>query len=347
MRDVALRSGLAEHLVSDIEAGRDWVDRHSVLCSLAGSLQLDPLDLTGQPYAPYGEQHVAVRAVAWHLRHLLYRSGPRTIADGQRERSSLLSAVEEVRNAQVTGDDYALALVLPRALEAAGHSDSLEGGDRQENLMVRNLAHAAAAGLLRRLGYRDLAWSLLHRARPAADDGQVVGTEEVRLLTSMGLSGTAADRAEQYFAVARPVALLCAAAFAHASAGQRRLAEHLLDEADSRASDETEFGEVMVARAFSAMQFGAWDQVLEREEAAAAMPSARQADLLLLAAGAWARRGQISRAVDRLAAAERTAALYIGLDPLARELLHALRARARDSASAREVERLADRFGLT
>lgn len=130
VRDVALRSGLAEHLVNDIEAGRDWVDRHSVLCSPAGSLQLDPLDLTGQPYAPYGEQHVAVRAVAWHLRHLLYCSGPRTIADGQRERSSLLSAAEEVRNAQATGDDYALALVLPRALEAADRSGSLEGGDR-------------------------------------------------------------------------------------------------------------------------------------------------------------------------------------------------------------------------
>ncbi|MFD9038703.1 DNA-binding protein [Streptomyces bottropensis] len=346
MTDLAPCSGLTEELISDVETGHDWVDQHRVLCSLAGGLHLDPLDLTGQPYAPHGKQHVTVRATAWHLRRHLYQLGPVTPADRQRERSGLLSATQEVRNAQAAGDDHALALVLPPLLETADHSGSSAGGGRPEIVKARNLAYTAAAGLLRRLGYRDLAWSMLQRGRPAAGDGQVVEAEEVRLLTSMGMPGAAADRAEQYFAVARSVALLCAAAFAYASAGECLHAERLLDEADSRASDAAESAEVTVVRASSAMQFSAWEQVLEQHEAAATMPLARRADLLLLAAGAWARLGQIGRAVDRLAAAERAAALYIRLDPLARELLHALRARARDADNALELELLAGRFGV-
>ncbi|MEV5279755.1 DNA-binding protein [Streptomyces sp. NPDC006692] len=345
--DLASRSGLGEQLVIDIEAGRDWVDRHGVLCSLAGGLHLDPLDLTGQPYPPHGEQHATVRAAAWHLRRHLLQSGQRPSVDWQRGRTGLLAAAEEVRGAQSAGDEHALALLLPPVLEAADYSVSLERGDQREIVAARNLAYAAAAGLLRRLGYRDLAWSLLHRARPAAHDGQVVEAEEVRLLTSMGMPAEAACRAEQHFTAARSVALLCAAAFAQASAGQRMHAERLLDDADSRTSDAAEAAEVTVARASSATQFGAWDQVLEQQEAVAVMPPARRADLLLLAAGAWARRGHISRAVDRLAEAENEAALYIRLDPLARELLHALRTRTRDADSAREIDRMAGSFGVT
>ncbi|MCL3998770.1 DNA-binding protein [Streptomyces lavenduligriseus] len=346
MADLARRSGLTEHLIVGLQSGRDWVDRHSVLCSLAGGLHLDPLDLTGQPYPPHGEQHVTVRAAAWYLRDHVFQSGPRTPGHRQRGHGGLLSATEEVRNAQATGDERALALALPPLLAAADQSVSSEGGGRPEIVTARNFAYAAAAGLLRRLGYRDLAWSLLHRARPAAGDGQVVEVEEVRLLTSMGMLRAAVDRAEQHLAAAQSVALLCAAAFAHACAGQRLHAERRLDEAEGRTSGEADAAEVTVARTGSAMQCGAWEQVLEQQEATAAMPPARRADLLLLAAGAWARCGQISRAVDRLAAAEKKAALYISLDPLARELLHALRARARDATSARELERMAGSFGV-
>ncbi|MFF8992534.1 DNA-binding protein [Streptomyces sp. NPDC014983] len=346
MADLARCAKLAEQLIIDIEAGRDWVDRHSVLCSLAGSLHLDPLDLTGQPYAPHGEQHATVRAAAWLLRRHLLHSAPPTPAEWQKGRAGLLSAAEDVRGAQAAGDEHALALALPSLLVTADHSVSSEDVDRPEAAAVRNLAYAAAAGLLRRLGFRDLAWSLLHRARPASGDGQVVEAEEVRLLTSMGMPGAAVDRAEQHFAAARSVALLCAAAFAHASAGQRLRAEHLLDEADRCASCAEEAAEVTVARASSAMQFGAWDQVLEQQEALAFMPPARRADLLLLAAGASARRGQINQAFDLLAAAEKAAALYVRLDPLARELLCALRARARKADSARELDRMAGRFGV-
>ena len=143
------------------------------------------------------------------------------------------------------------------------------------------------------------------------------------------MPGAAVDRAERHFAAARSVGLLCATAFAHATAGHRLHAEQLLNEASGRASGAAEAADVTAAWAGSAMQFGAWEQVLEREAGAASMPPARRADLLLLAAGAWARQGEIGRVVERLAAAEEAATLYIRLDPMARELLHALRARKR------------------
>jgi hypothetical protein len=112
---------------------------------------------------------------------------------------------------------------------------------------------AAAAGLLRRLGDRDLAWSLLYRARPADTDDQIAQAEWVWLLTSMGIPGTRADRAERYLAAARSVRSSCAAAFAHVTAGQRRQAEQLLDEAADRVADEGAAAKVTTARAGSAM----------------------------------------------------------------------------------------------
>lgn len=204
----------------------------------------------------------------------------------------------------------------------------------------------AAAGLLRRLGYRDLAWSLLHRARPAAAGELLAAAEEIRLLTSMGLPETAADRASQHLATAPSVELLCAAALAHASAGRRHQAEALLGQASDRVGGEVEAAEVVVAAAGSAMQFGVLDQVLEHEAAAASMPPARRADLLLLVAQALARGADAGRAAERLAAAEDVAPLYIRLDPLARELLHALRSRARDANCTGLLARMASSFGV-
>jgi transcriptional regulator with XRE-family HTH domain len=71
--DVAARSGLTPGRIADVESGRDWVDRRGPLAALTAAMRLDPSDLTGQPYAPAGDEHVAVRAITFHLR--------RTVAD--------------------------------------------------------------------------------------------------------------------------------------------------------------------------------------------------------------------------------------------------------------------------
>ncbi|MFI6112884.1 DNA-binding protein [Kitasatospora sp. NPDC051164] len=339
--ELASSSGLANQLILDVEAGSDWVDRHRVLCSLAAGLRLDPADLTGQPYAPHGAQHGAVRAAAWHLRRHVVPTGPRAPHVPGRGRAELRSGAEEVSAAQAAGDEHTLALRLPALLELADQAVAEEEGGPDAKA-ARTAVYVAAAALLRRLGYWDLAWSLLHRAGPTA--GDQLAAEEIRLLTSMALPEVAADRAEQHVATARSVGLLCAAALAHASAGRQHQTEALLGEAAARIDDEVEAAEVTVAKAGSAMQFGALDQVLELEAAAALMPPARRADLLLLGSAAWARGTDTGRAAERLAAAEDAAPLYIRLDPLARELLHALRARDTDGTGL--LARMARSFGM-
>ncbi|MGY4963577.1 helix-turn-helix domain-containing protein [Streptomyces sp. 900105245] len=344
MTEMASSSSLTEQLIRDIEAEADWVDRHRVLYSLAAGLRLDPTELTGQPYEPHGTQHGVVRAAAWHLRRHVVLAGPRTrgSAWGLEE---LWAGAEDVRTAQAAGDEHALALRLPALLELADRACA-EGGEGSDARAARTVAYVAAAGLLRRLGYRDLAWSLLHRAGPGVGDGQLAASEEIRLLTSMGLPEAAADRAAQHLATALSVELLCAAALAHASAGRRRQAEALLGQACDRVGGEVEAAEVAVATAGSAMQFGVLDEVLELEATAASMPPARRADLLLFGAEAWARGTDAGRAAASLAAAEDVAPLYIRLDPLARELLHALRSRVRDANGSSLLVRMAGRFGM-
>ncbi|MFF4187188.1 DNA-binding protein [Streptomyces sp. NPDC001691] len=342
--EMASSSSLTEQLIRDIEAEVDWVDRHRVLFSLAAGLRLDPTELTGQPYEPHGTQHGVVRAAAWHLRRHVVQAGPRTRGSA-RGLEELRAGVEDVRAAQAAGDEHALALRLPALLELADRACA-EEGEGPDARAARTFVYVAAAGLLRRLGYRDLAWSLLHRAGPGVGGDQFAASEEIRLLTSMGLPETAADRATQHLATARSVELLCAAALAHASAGRRHQAEALLGQAGDRVGGEVEAAEVAVATAGSAMQFGVLDEVLELEAVAASMPSARRADLLLFGAEAWARGTDADRAAESLAAAEDVAPLYIRLDPLARELLHALRSRVRDANGSGLLVRMAGRFGM-
>ncbi|MFD4078000.1 DNA-binding protein [Streptomyces bacillaris] len=337
-------SSLTEQLIRDVETGVDWVDRHRVLYSLAAGLRLDPSELTGQPYEPHGTRHGVVRAAAWHLRRHVVQAGPRTRSSA-RGLEELRAGAEDVRAAQAAGDDHALALRLPALLELADRACA-EGGEGPDARAARTVAYVAAAGLLRRLGYRDLAWSLLHRAGPGADGDQLSASEEIRLLTSMGLPETAADRATQHLATMLSVELLCAAALAHASAGRRHQAEALLGQAGDRVDGEVEAAEVAVATAGSAMQFGVLDEVLEMEAAAVSMPPARRADLLLFAAQARARGTDADRAAESLAAAEDTAPLYIRLDPLARELLHTLRSRVRDANGTGLLVRMVGRFGM-
>lgn len=239
-----------------------------------------------------------------------------------------------------------LAVVLPALLELADRSVVGTRGVREEVRTARTSGYVAAVGLLRRVGYRDLAWSLLQQARMADPGGDRVLAEEVRLLTSMGLADTAAVRSEQQRDTPRTVELLCAAGLAHAAAGQRRPAQDCLAEASACVSNEAEAAELLVAQAGCAMEFGDLEEILVLQDATGGMPAGRRADLLLLGAAAWARNARADRAVERLAAAEAVAPLYVRLSPLARELLHALKGRARDTASTRVLARTARRFGV-
>ncbi|MFD9434159.1 hypothetical protein [Streptomyces sp. NPDC060002] len=170
-----------------LETGREWVDRRGRLAALAAALRLDVADLTGQPYPPLGQEHAAVRAVAFHLRRSLVRRQPDTAPGVLLE--ELAERTRAAARADSAGDEHHLALALPELIEAADRALAAAAGPgREEAVRLRVDAHVLAAGLLRRLGYKDLAWMLLHRARPGTREPLPVLVEEVRLLNDFGLS---------------------------------------------------------------------------------------------------------------------------------------------------------------
>ncbi|WEH35507.1 helix-turn-helix domain-containing protein [Streptomyces sp. AM 4-1-1] len=340
--DLAFRTGLALDYLAGLETGREWVDRRGRLAALAAALRLDVADLTGQPYPPRGQEHAAVRAVAFHLRRSLVRRQPDT-APGM-----LLGELEErtraAAQADSAGDEHHLALALPELIEAADHALAAAAGPgREEAVRLRVDAHVLAAGLLRRLGYKDLAWMLLHRARPGTREPLPVLVEEVRLLIDFGLPEYALARAERAGA---DLELPTLAAVAQAMAGRRSEAERLLATAAERAADAREAALVIAARAAVAAEVGDAAGAADHVRAAdhAALDGAHRSSLLVVAAAAEARQDRADQAAVRLVEADAAAPLRLRLDPFARDLVAALTDRTTVHTAA--VRDLAERAGL-
>lgn len=345
--DLAFRAGVAHDQLIGLEMGRDWVDRRSLLAALAGAMRLDVADLTGQPYPPTGGEHTSVRAVAFHLRRLLAEAPPAhplpadTVDD-------LDDRTAAARDAEAAGDEHALALALPDLIRLA---DQVVAGDpaagRERAARLRVSGYVAAAGLLRRIGYRDLAWMLLHRARPGTAEPLPVLVEEVRLLLDLGLPEYALARAMRAEDAGRHPDLPVLVAFAHAMAGRREEADRLLSAAERQAPDARHVAAVSAARAAVAIEHGAPDEAADHAHAAelGALERAGQVHLLMVTAAAEARRGRIGQAVSRLVTADELAPLRLRLDPFARELLSMLPARAA-AADTEALSRIATHAGL-
>ncbi|MGO4423597.1 helix-turn-helix domain-containing protein, partial [Streptomyces sp. MCAF7] len=105
--DLASRAGLELDFVAGLEAGREWMDRRGRLAALATVLRLDVADLTGQPYPPRGEEHAAVRAVAFHLRRGIARTHPDTAVGLLLE--ELADRTRAAARADAAGDEHGLA----------------------------------------------------------------------------------------------------------------------------------------------------------------------------------------------------------------------------------------------
>ncbi|MGW2051837.1 helix-turn-helix domain-containing protein [Streptomyces sp. NPDC001858] len=193
---MASRAGLELGYVAGLETGGDWMDRRSRLAALAGALHLDVSDLTGQPYPPRGAEHAAVRAVAFHLRRRVLQSDRGTSAGPLLD--ELAGRVRDAAQAEAEGDEHRLALALPELIDAADLAvTAATPPGRGETIRLRVQAHVLGAGLLRRLGYKDLAWVMLHRARPGTGEPLPVLVEEVHLLIDLGFPEYALARAER------------------------------------------------------------------------------------------------------------------------------------------------------
>ncbi|MFC5800763.1 helix-turn-helix domain-containing protein [Streptomyces formicae] len=345
--DLAARAGVSPAHVMQWETGRDWMDRRGPLAALAGALRLDPGELTGQPYPPAGDEHASVRAIAFHLRRQLAQ--PQSTPTSAGLVGDLASRMQAAAAAEAAGDEHTLARALPDLIRAADQVvPVLPSAGREQGEQLRVQAHVLAAGLLRRLGYRDLAWMMLHRARPGVAEPLPVLVEEVRLLIDLGLPEYALARAARAEGAGDDTDLRVLTAFAQAMAGRRRRAEELLSAAARRAVDEQSLATVAAARAAVAVEHGAPDEAAEHARAAesAALSPAARSRLLRVAAAAAARQGDTAQAITDLAEAEAAAPLRLRLDPFARELIAALPARASNQAQAEVLARLAERTGL-
>lgn len=342
---LASRTGLEVDFLAGLETGREWVDRRGRLALLATALRLDVADLTGQPYPPRGEEHAAVRAVAFHLRRRLVRRQPDSAPGLLLE--ELADRTRAAARADAAGDEHYLALALPELIEAADRATATDAGPgRDEAVRLRVDAHVLAAGLLRRLGYKDLAWMLLHRARPGTREPLPVLVEEVRLLIDLGLPEYALARADRAEDAGAGWELPALAAVAQAMAGRRPEAEHLLAAAAERASDARESALVVATRAVVAAEVGDAAGAVGHARAAdqAALSGAHRAALLVVTAAAEARQDRADAAAARLVEADAAAPLRLRLDPFARDLVAALTDRTAVQTAA--VRDLAERAGL-
>ncbi|KOU43572.1 helix-turn-helix domain-containing protein [Streptomyces sp. WM6378] len=346
--DLASRAGLEFDYVVGLETGREWMDRRGRLAALATALRIDVADLTGQPYPPCGEEHAAVRAVAFHLRRRLLGPYPSDTAPGL-----LLETLAErtlaVAQDAAAGDEHSLALALPELIEMADRAvATVPASGREEAVRLRVQGHVLGAGLLRRLGYKDLAWMLLHRARSGARQPLPVLVEEVRLLIDLGLPEYALVRAERAADVGAGWELPVLAGFARAMVGHRQQADRLLATAAQRAAGARELAVVVAARAAVAAEHGDAGEAIEHARAAdqAALGGAQRSRLLTVAAAAEARQCHVDRAAALLVEADAVAPLRLRLDPFARDLVAALAARTLDTVQVSAVRNLAERAGL-
>ncbi|MFJ8475722.1 helix-turn-helix domain-containing protein [Kitasatospora sp. NPDC094011] len=344
--ELGTRAQIPADRIAVLESGRDWVDRRGELAALTAALRLDPTDLTGQPYPPADDDHAMVRAIAFQLRRQLAETPP---APSNGSVEELNDRTASALAAEAAGDEHALALTLPGLIRlgdavAAGASAT----ERQRAVELRARGHITAAGLLRRLGYKDLAWILLHRARPGVPESVMVLVEEVRLLIDLGLPEFALARAERAEAAGSDPELPLLAALAHAAAGRREEADELLHQAARRAVDPRTQSAVTAARIAVAAEAGAADEVIEHAHSAElnGLEAAGRATAMVTAASAYARLGAPEKATACLADAEALAQLRLRLDPFARELLAVLLTRTNNSAAAETVRQIAARAGM-
>ncbi|MEU1516246.1 DNA-binding protein [Streptomyces sp. NPDC005811] len=341
--DLASQAGLDLAYVAGLESGSDWIDRRGQLAALAAVLRLDIADLTGQPYPPRGDEHAAVRAVAFHLRRRLVRRPPAASSGPMLE--ELAVRTRAAVQADADGDEHRLALALPGLIETADQA-AASGHEEAERLRVQ--AHVLGAGLLRRLGYRDLAWMLLHRPGPGSRESLPVLFEEVRLLIDLGSPEYALARAERAEDAGEGAQLPALTALAHSMAGRRRQAEDVLDDAARQGASARDAAVLGAARAAVAAEDGDAEDAVALAGAVdhALLDGAQRSGLLVVTAAAEARRGRTGQAAARLDEADATAPFRLRLDPLARDLVAALAVRTTDPVQAAAVRNLAERTGL-
>ncbi|MFC5154175.1 hypothetical protein [Streptomyces amakusaensis] len=309
-----------------MEEGSGWWDRRGRLHAAAGVLRIEAEELTGQPYGDGpGAELAEIRGSVMRVRRVITSppvSNPAPAFEGE---EAVRGAAGEALRAAEVGDEEGVARSAGRVVAALGGAPS---DGRGAELLVEG--GMAVAGWLRRWGYRDLAWSVLQRARVRAGPRSVLVAEEMRVLLDGGWPGRALERAGcqgvAVDAVTGPVAAVALAVLGRASE-----ADEVLAAAAVAAGSVRELAVVDVARATAALEASRPVAALEH---LARLPGVESCgaglwwEALVVRALAEARSGDTPAAAGSLATAGRESPLRTLGDPWARELLSALAPRA-------------------
>lgn len=366
--DLANRCGLTVGHVADLESGRDWVDRRGVLVRAAAVLRVGLGDLTGQPYPPVDERGASVAGFPFRVRRVLGQLawGPEKISHVRVD--DLAVQTDRAAEAARAGNEFVLAGMLPFLIAASGAAVAgVSPGERGRAEQLHHEGLLLATGLLRRLGYWDLAWVALRRAKQVAGTGVFTVFEEARLLLDCGRveealtvlsrsgapSGQLGPRGEIPQLGVDPeeteAERSALDALIHAVAGRHMAAARLLDEADSKVRGGAGPAVLDSARLMVVVESGALEQVagLPQTGDRPLLPAAFRVPWMVASASVLARRGDVRAAVALLVDADRAAPLLVRLDPFARELLAVLPSRAIDRDLQGALRTLAAGAGLT
>jgi transcriptional regulator with XRE-family HTH domain len=164
-RQLAQRVGYSVSLVEKIERGVRGVERYSTIHAFAQALGVDVSELTGE-FRRAGKQreHAAIpeiRRIVTAMPHGIEDGPVRPISELRRDVESAIARRESGRYRRFGEDFPALVQELSRATPS-GADDIAE----IQGLLAETL-HGGSM-LLRRLGYVDLSWVAIQRARAAA-----------------------------------------------------------------------------------------------------------------------------------------------------------------------------------
>ncbi|MEV1008333.1 helix-turn-helix transcriptional regulator [Streptomyces sp. NPDC049881] len=296
--ELAERAGLAVAVIDELEHGGGWIASYGTLIQLSNALGVGPVELSGRPVPPGNRAEAELRSTAFFIRRHLADPSPRIELGSD-------TSVARLLRAQADGDESALAAQLLECLRAD----------------VQPEVYAAGAGLLRRLGYADLSWLMLHKVRASGHPS--VADEETRLLLDLGQPQAAALRAEEAGTSESPTLR----AMAHAVLREGQAAHEALTAAERHAEAPDETARVQAARAAVALELGYPHEATDHTHRIETghLTRAEQYDLLIVSARAHALLDHAITASDLLQRAHGTAPSRFPSDPLARELLHHLR----------------------
>ncbi len=380
-QQLAARLGYSVSWVSQVERGAIPLDRISILDRLAEVLNIELVELTGQPYrhgAPGQDSgHAGIPA----LRLVLQRATMPTyggLADqAPRASAELRAAVEHVEQLRQDAKFDQLGVVLPALVDdvAVARREATQGPDHDElaTLFVR-VCHVArvTADLT---GHHDLAWTAVELEVRAAAElaapapvaaaawdlcGVWLHAGGDALQSARAVALDALDRLDAYVGHDAELTSLWGAMHLRAAVASSRLwnetdvRDHLAEAARVAPASgnawQTQFNgpNVAVHALETAVELGRPSDALGLADGVpieSIASTERRTHFWTCRARGLQMAGRVAPAIDAILTAERLAPQHVYNRPMARELVTDLLHRGRRPAS--EVRRLARRMGLT